>query len=45
MGGHPSEIALDLGYIVQTPTSFGSVYMLGLKPIQDLARMVSEKLA
>lgn len=44
-GKHPSEVALDLGYITQTPTKFGDLYMLGLKPIQNLARMVSEKLA
>ena len=44
-GTHPSERALELGYLIQMPTEHEDLYLLGLAPIQDLAKMVSEKLA
>ena len=44
-GKHPSERALDLGYLIQMPTEHGDLYLLGLGPIQDLAKLVSEKVA
>ena len=44
-GQHPAERVLDLGCIIQTPTKYGELYVMGLGPIQDLARQVSEKLA
>ncbi|MBI2107390.1 hypothetical protein HYT57_05390 [Candidatus Woesearchaeota archaeon] len=44
-GQHPAERVLGMGCIIQTPTRYGELHIMGLGPIQDLAKQVSEKLA